>query len=118
MYAFDGATWTTVLPDGHEGWAASYYNALAALDGRLWLFNGYTGTEELVRALYSDNAGATWLEHPGGSGGGRSDTTAPKPVPLASRLVPPDPPRCLGLQPQQPRACAAAGRTICVGARP
>lgn len=69
VYAFDGAVWTTVLPDGHAQWQATYYNAVAALDGRLWLFDGFTGTEELQRALYSDDAGATWSEYPGGSGG-------------------------------------------------
>lgn len=69
VYSFDGATWTTVLPDGHAQWEATYYNASAALNGRIWLFNGYTATRELQRALYSDDAGATWSEFAGGSGG-------------------------------------------------
>lgn len=69
VYAFDGTTWTTVLPDGHDQWEATYYNAAATLDGRIWLFNGYTGTDELSRGLYSDDQGATWSEYPGGSGG-------------------------------------------------
>lgn len=76
VFAFDGATWTTVLPDGHTQWEATYYNALATLDGRLWLFNGFTGTEELVRALYSDDGGLTWSESPGGSGGVASHADA------------------------------------------
>ena len=69
VYAFDGEVWTTVLADGHAQWTATYYNALAASQGRLWLFNGFTGTEELSRALYSDDDGATWSTLPGGSGG-------------------------------------------------
>jgi hypothetical protein len=69
VFAFDGSTWTTVLPDGHDQWTASYYNALAALDDRLWLFNGFDGIDNLCRAIYSDDGGATWTEYPGGSGG-------------------------------------------------
>ncbi len=76
VYAFDGDTWTTVLPDGHAQWAPSYYNALAASQGRLWLFNGFTGTEELNRALYSDDGGVTWSTLPGGSGGNTSHADA------------------------------------------
>jgi hypothetical protein len=69
VFAFDGDEWTTVLPDGHDQWEATYDSALAVLDGRLWLFNGSTGTEDLSRALFSDDGGATWSELPGGSGG-------------------------------------------------
>ena len=76
VYAFDGMTWTTVLEDGHTHWEASYYNAVAALDGRLWMFNGYTGVEELSRALYTDDGGTTWAQYPGGSGGVESHADA------------------------------------------
>jgi hypothetical protein len=76
VYAFDGETWTEVLPDGHGQWQPSYYNALAALDGRLWLLDGFTGIEELQRALFSDDGGTTWSEFPGGSGGRASHADA------------------------------------------
>jgi hypothetical protein len=76
VYAFDGEAWTTVLPDGHEQFEASYYNALASTGDRLWLLNGYTGTEELNRALVSDDDGATWTVLPGGSGGNVSHADA------------------------------------------
>ncbi len=76
VYAFDGEVWTTVLPDGHAQWEATYYNALASSGGRLWLLNGFTGTEELSRALVSDDDGATWFTLPGGSGGGASHADA------------------------------------------
>ena len=70
MYTFDGTNWETVLDDGHTQFEATQYNALAALNGRLWLFNGVTDASvELSRALYSDDGGRTWQEHPGGSGG-------------------------------------------------
>lgn len=76
VFAFDGTTWTTLLADGHTQWEATYYNAAAALNGRIWLFNGFTGTEELQRALHSDDGGATWMEFPGGSGGDASHADA------------------------------------------
>ncbi|MFO0745060.1 MAG: sialidase family protein [Myxococcota bacterium] len=69
VFAFDGSTWTTVLADGHAQWQASYYNAVAALGGRLWLFDGFTGIDELSRVMVSDDHGATWRELPGGAGG-------------------------------------------------
>lgn len=76
VYSFDGTSWTTVLADGHSQFQASYYNALATLEGRLWLLNGYTGTEDLSRAIYSDDGGTTWAEFPGGSGGVASHADA------------------------------------------
>lgn len=76
VFAFDGTTWTTVLPDGHDQWQPSYYNALAALDGRLWLINGFTGVDELARTLVSDDGGLTWRELPGGPGGEPSHADA------------------------------------------
>lgn len=76
VYAFDGDTWTEVLPDGHGLFEASYYNALTSASGRLWMFNGYTGAAELNRALFSDDGGVTWSELPGGSGGNRSHADA------------------------------------------
>jgi len=85
VYAFDGATWTTVLPDGHAQWQASYYNAAAALGGRLWLFNGFTGVDELSRTLVSDDAGLTWRTLPGGSGGEASHADAV--VALSDRIL-------------------------------
>lgn len=69
VYAFDGANWTEVLADGHGAFEASYYNALASASGRLWMFNGFTGIEELNRALFSDDGGLSWAEFEGGSGG-------------------------------------------------
>ncbi len=70
VYTFDGTDWETVLDDGHTQFEATQYNALTALNGRLWLFNGVTDASvELSRALYSDDGGRTWQEHPGGSGG-------------------------------------------------
>jgi hypothetical protein len=76
VYAFDGTEWDEILPDGHDQFAAAYYTGLAALDGRLWLFNGFTGTEELSRTLVSDDYGETWTEYPGGSGGMASHADA------------------------------------------
>ncbi|MEY3212926.1 MAG: hypothetical protein RIT28_3407 [Pseudomonadota bacterium] len=76
VYAFDGSAWTEILPDGHGLFEASYYNALASASGRLWLFNGFTGVEELNRALFSDDGGVSWDELPGGSGGDVSHADA------------------------------------------
>lgn len=71
VYAFDGASWETVLPDGHAQLGAAIYNAVVSSGGRLWLFNGYdpaTDTE-LSRATFSDDGGKTWGIFPGGAGG-------------------------------------------------
>jgi hypothetical protein len=85
VYAFDGTTWTPVLPEGHTQFEPAYYLPVAAAAGRLWLFNGHTGLEEFNRALYSDDHGLTWSELPGGAGGDTSHADAV--VGLADRVL-------------------------------
>lgn len=78
VYAFDGTSWQTVLPDGHNQFVATYYNPVVSLNDRLWLFNGYdpmTDTE-LTRALYSDDDGKTWRTFADGPGGPESHADA------------------------------------------
>ena len=78
VFAFDGTSWQTVLPDGHSQFTATFYNPVTSLSGRLWLFNGYDPKQdiELSRAMVSDDNGATWGEFPGGSGGPESHADA------------------------------------------
>ena len=80
VYSFDGINWETVLADGHGGppvqFKSAYYVALAALDGRLWLFNGVDSVTDFNRAMYSENGGKTWEELPGGAGGQPSHADA------------------------------------------
>ena len=68
---FDGATWKTILPEGHKQFEPAYYQPLISLDGRLWLFNGYDPDTdlEIARALFSDDNGVTWASFAGGAGG-------------------------------------------------
>lgn len=74
VYAFDGSTWTTVLPEGHKQFVPAFYQPLVSFDGRLWLFNGYDPKNdvELSRAMVSDDDGATWTSFADGSGGSGS----------------------------------------------
>jgi len=78
VFAFDGTSWETVLPDGHDQWVGTIYTAVASVGDRLWLFNGYdTSTDtELSRALFSDDDGRTWQSFPGGAGGDVSHADA------------------------------------------
>jgi hypothetical protein len=71
VFAFDGTTWATMAPDGHDQFVATNYNPVASLNGRLWLFNGYepVNNVELSRAVVSDDGGATWTTFAGGAGG-------------------------------------------------
>lgn len=78
VYAFDGTTWTTVLPDGHDVFEPSFYNTVVALNGRIWLFNGYDPGigDNIDRALYSDDGGHTWERFALGAGGVASHADA------------------------------------------
>lgn len=71
VYAFDGTSWETILPEGHSQFGTAFYQPLISLDGRLWLFNGYDPKKdvELSRALVSDDNGHTWKSFAEGSGG-------------------------------------------------
>jgi hypothetical protein len=71
VYSFDGTNWVEVLPDGHTQWTALLYSVPCAMHGRLWLFNGYDNatTQDVYRAVYSDDFGATWSTFLGGAGG-------------------------------------------------
>jgi photosystem II stability/assembly factor-like uncharacterized protein len=78
VYAFDGKTWTTVLPDGHSVFEQSFYNSIVALNGRIWMFNGYDPaiTDNIDRALYSEDGGYTWQRFALGAGGVASHADA------------------------------------------
>lgn len=78
VFAFDGTTWKTLLPDGHKQFTATFYNPVVSLAGRLWLFNGYdpANNVELSRATVSDDDGSTWTTFAGGSGGPESHADA------------------------------------------
>lgn len=71
VYAFDGNTWQTILPEGHTQFGAAFYQPFVSLEGRLWLFNGFDpyNNVELSRAMVSDDDGQTWASFPAGSGG-------------------------------------------------
>lgn len=72
VYRFDGTNWETILADGHGQFAAAIHVGLASVLGRLWLFNGYDGANNLRRAMTSDDGGTTWTAFAGGSGGPQS----------------------------------------------
>lgn len=78
VYSFDGESWETVLPDGHLQFAPGAYQPLAAMNGRLWIFNGYNYVDdtEHSRAVYSDDDGRTWSVFENGSGGPSSHADA------------------------------------------
>jgi hypothetical protein len=87
VFAFDGVSWQTILPDGHAQFEASAWHGLASLAGRLWIFNGYdfNADSDLARAVGSDDNGATWTSFPPGSGGDPSHADAV--VSLSDRII-------------------------------
>ena len=79
VFAFDGNKWETVLEDGHNGlpqWEPCYWNSVAALGRRIWLFNGSSTTTDYNRTVYSEDGGASWKPFPGGAGGHGSHADA------------------------------------------
>jgi hypothetical protein len=78
VYSFDGSTWTTVLPDGHNQFTPSYYHNLASTGDRLWLVNGVdlATQDNLARVMYSDDDGKTWQQYQPGFGGGPAHAEA------------------------------------------
>ncbi len=78
VYAFDGNTWTTILPDGHDQFTAAFYLPVVSIDGVLWLFNGYDPLPNvnMSRALFSEDDGLTWQTFADGSGGAPSHADA------------------------------------------
>jgi hypothetical protein len=87
VFAFDGTSWTTVLPDGHAQFEAGFYVSLVSTGDRLWLINGVdTATNlNIGRALYSKDDGVTWQSFSPGAGGGPSHADAV--LPLAGSIL-------------------------------
>lgn len=69
VFAFDGTSWETVLPDGHGQFLATSFHQVVSLGGFLWLIGGFhlAGGVDLNRVLTSPT-GATWANFAFGGG--------------------------------------------------
>lgn len=72
VFAFDGSTWRTVLPDGHAQWSALLFSTVVALNGRIYIINGAVGVANQYRLVSSDDLGANWTTQHVGPGGAES----------------------------------------------
>jgi len=87
VFAFDGTSWQTILPDGHPQFEPSSWHTTASVAGRLWILNGYDFNVEsnLLRAAFSDDDGSKWSSFGPGPGGVPSHADAV--VALSDRII-------------------------------
>lgn len=64
VWAFDGATWEEVSPDGDAPWSGRQYHAVVSWGGELWVVGGYGADGLNHHDVWRSSDGVTWVEVP------------------------------------------------------
>ncbi|MFZ5481651.1 MAG: IPT/TIG domain-containing protein [Myxococcota bacterium] len=62
VWAFDGATWTEVSPDGAAPWLDRQYHNTYAAEGELWVSSGYGSDGQNHNDFWHSPDGISWTE--------------------------------------------------------